>query len=161
MGLGPSLSWEPMETEIVGKSGTSVYDFDDIGLAHALRAQNVDRLGHPPYLYPTMVYWHKPNRLQAQWPHAWNSGGRPGHLWAELIMAPPWQFLGESAALTMSHSGGQGVMWQWNEVRSTRLRLHSTRTEHPPVTSEGLCQMGPKDKKCETIQNHMRSHKIT
>ena len=109
MGLGPSPSWEPMEIEFVGESGTSVYDFDGIGLAHALRAQNVDRLGHSPYSYPTMVYWHKPNRLQAQWPHAWNSGGQLCYHWAELITEPPWQSLGESAALTMLHGGGQGV----------------------------------------------------
>ena len=57
VGLGPSPSWGPMETEFVGESGTSVYDFDGIGLAHALRAQNVDRLGHSPYSYPTMVYY--------------------------------------------------------------------------------------------------------
>ena len=49
MGLGLSLSWGPMEIEFVGESGTSVYDFDGIGLAHALRPQNVDQLDHSPY----------------------------------------------------------------------------------------------------------------
>ena len=55
MGLGPSLSWGPMETEFVGKSGTSDYDLVDVGL-HTHLGTNVDRLATHPLTISLSYY---------------------------------------------------------------------------------------------------------